>query len=100
MGLFNIKLLDPDFYVNACEDSIITIDKNNKTVHIGGVDKVYHYQQSEIEETMLDAGGVMPLYNQFGSTVFRHITAPKRKDGRQRGNHNGIGDATQPSKDW
>jgi homoaconitate hydratase len=84
MGLFNIKLQDPEFYKIAQEDSVITIDKDNKTICIEGYKNVFYYQQSDIEETLLDAGGVLPLYSQFGGKVFRHITMPRVKGGRKR----------------
>lgn len=84
MGLFNIKLQDLDFYKIAQEDSVITIDKDNKTICIEGYKNVFYYQQSDIEETLLDAGGVLPLYSQFGGKVFRRITMPKVKGGRKR----------------
>lgn len=84
MGLFNIKLQDPEFYKHAQEDSVITIDKDTKTIRIEGYDKVFYYQQSEIEETLLEAGGVLPLYSQLGSNVFRRITMPRVKGVRKR----------------
>ncbi|KAI8664393.1 hypothetical protein NCS55_00947900 [Fusarium keratoplasticum] len=84
MGLFNIKLQDPEFYKIAQEDSVITIDKDNKKIYIEGYKNAFYYQQSDIEETLLDAGGVLPLYSQFGGKVFRHITMPRVKGGRKR----------------
>ncbi|RHZ50793.1 uncharacterized protein CDV56_104501 [Aspergillus thermomutatus] len=73
MGLFNITLPDAEFYAHAKEDSVVIIDQNTKTVQIEGIDRVFRYQQSEMEKTLLDAGGVLPLYSQFGRTVFRQI---------------------------
>ena len=84
MGLFNIKLQDPEFYAAAQEDSVIIIDKDSKTIQIEGNPKVFEYDQSDIEQTLLDSGGVLPLYGQFGRRVFRHITAPKVTGSRKR----------------
>lgn len=84
MGLFNVKMQDEAFYNAAKEDSVIVIDKDNKTIQIEGVGQVFHYYQSEIEQTLLDAGGVLPLYSQFGTDVFHKITAPKVKRGKKR----------------
>ncbi|VUC35914.1 unnamed protein product [Clonostachys rosea] len=81
MGLFNLKIQDPEFYDAAVEDSVITIDKDNQTIRLEGVDKVFKYEQSKIEQTLLDSGGILPLYNQFGRRVFRHITSSKAKPG-------------------
>ncbi|KAM5355127.1 hypothetical protein ACJ41O_001773 [Fusarium nematophilum] len=84
MGLFNVKLQDPEFYEAAQEDSVITIDKDSKTIQIEGHERLFHYEQSDIEETLLDAGGVLPLYSQFGGKVFRHITMPRVKGGKKK----------------
>ncbi|KXG51280.1 Aconitase/3-isopropylmalate dehydratase large subunit, alpha/beta/alpha, subdomain 1/3 [Penicillium griseofulvum] len=75
MGLFNITLSDPEFYILANEGSIVIIDRQARTVQIEGTDKVFRYQQSEIEKTLLEAGGVLPLYNRFGTSVFRKIAS-------------------------
>ncbi|KAM0209996.1 hypothetical protein ACHAQI_006108 [Fusarium lateritium] len=84
MGLFNIKLQDPRFYELVQEDSVITINKDSKTIEIESYGEVFPYQQSEVEETLIEAGGVLPLYSQLGRKVFRHITLPKVKGGRKR----------------
>ncbi|KAJ5688755.1 hypothetical protein N7462_003147 [Penicillium macrosclerotiorum] len=73
MGLFNITLPDPEFYALAKEDSIVVIHLETQTVQIEGTNQVYHYHQSEMEKTLLEAGGVLPLYNRFGRSVFRQI---------------------------
>ncbi|KAJ5537800.1 Aconitase/3-isopropylmalate dehydratase large subunit alpha/beta/alpha subdomain 1/3 [Penicillium frequentans] len=78
MGLFNITLPDPEFYTLANEDSIVIIDRQAKTVQVQGTDQLFHYQQSEMEKTLLDAGGVLPLYKRFGRSVFREISNTKR----------------------
>ncbi|KAJ5153883.1 Aconitase/3-isopropylmalate dehydratase large subunit alpha/beta/alpha subdomain 1/3 [Penicillium coprophilum] len=75
MGLFNITLSDPEFYILANEGSTVIIDRHARTVQIEGTDKVFHYQQSEVEKTLLEAGGVLPLYNRFGASVFRKIAS-------------------------
>ncbi|KAJ5999325.1 Aconitase/3-isopropylmalate dehydratase large subunit alpha/beta/alpha subdomain 1/3 [Penicillium sp. IBT 35674x] len=81
MGLFNITLPDPEFYTLANEDSVVIIDRQAKTVQVKGTDRIFHYQQSEMEKTLLDAGGVLPLYNRFGRSVFREISNTKRSMG-------------------
>ncbi|KAJ6115222.1 Aconitase/3-isopropylmalate dehydratase large subunit alpha/beta/alpha subdomain 1/3 [Penicillium sp. IBT 16267x] len=79
MGLFNITLPDPEFYSLANEDSIVIIDREAKTVQVGGTDQIFNYQQSEMEKTLLEAGGVLPLYNRFGRSVFREISNTNAK---------------------
>ncbi|KAM5519539.1 aconitase family protein [Fusarium oxysporum f. sp. phaseoli] len=89
MGLFSIKIQDPRFYELAREDSVITINKDNKTIHIEGSDITFHYMQSEVEEALVESGGVLPLYSKLGKGVFRHLTAPKIKGGSRAGHGNG-----------
>ncbi|KAL2202903.1 hypothetical protein CC79DRAFT_1337559 [Sarocladium strictum] len=93
MGLFNIKLVDDDFYKNVVEDSVLTIDKDKKTITIEGLNKTFEYEQSAIEQTLLEAGGVLPLYGQYGVDVFRRITAKQPKTRKvatnERGSANG-----------
>ena len=94
MGLFNIKFNDPHFYNNVHEDSVLTIDKDNKTITIEETGQTFQYEQSAIEQTLLDAGGVLPLYGEYGIDVFRCITSkqPKtRKVGRVEGVTNSSG---------
>ncbi|KAI9162732.1 3-isopropylmalate dehydrogenase [Paramyrothecium foliicola] len=79
MGLFNVRLQDEDFYAHVHEDSIIEINKDDKTIRIEGISKVFSYQQSQIEETLLDDGGVIALYKQYGKKIFRQITTTKVK---------------------
>lgn len=86
MGLFNVKLQDAYFYEIVQEDSVITINKNNKTIQIEEHSEAFSYQQSEIEETLIESGGVLPLYSRLGRKVFRHITLPKVKGARRKPN--------------
>lgn len=89
MGLFNIKLQDEEFYAHATEGSRIKIDKNEKSVEIEGLEKVFYYEQSDIEKTLLQAGGVLPLYKQWGRGLFRNVT--KQSNG---------GKEVPPKLDW
>ncbi|KAL4922383.1 hypothetical protein BDW62DRAFT_217273 [Aspergillus aurantiobrunneus] len=85
MGLFSIKLQDEEFYANVREDSVVTVNKDSRTIQVEGVDKVFVYEQSEIEEALLDAGGVMPLYTRFGNAVFRQLTRGRREGWKRPG---------------
>lgn len=77
MGLYNIVLQDEAFYAGIQENSTVIVDKDQKTVQIQGVNKVFGYQHSDIEETLLEAGGILPLYSRYGRAVFRQMTAAK-----------------------
>lgn len=106
MGLYSIKLNTQAFFDIVKEDSVLEINKDTKTIHIEGVTETFTYQKSDIEETLLDAGGVLPLYNQIGKQVFRHITRSKVPGGKKRkknGCDNGMGfsmESDPPSLDW
>jgi 3-isopropylmalate dehydratase small subunit len=98
MGLFNITLPDPEFYTLANEGSIVIINPQARTVQIERTDQVFHYQQSEIEKTLLEAGGVLPLYNRFGRSVFRKIA--RINTGRTMGGLTGESAQTSGPLDW
>lgn len=93
MGLFNIKLKDPDFYANVHEDSLLTIDKDKKLITIEEMGRSFNYEQSLIEETLLDAGGVLPLYGEYGIDVFRRITSKQPKARKIAKGNSGAGSA-------
>ncbi|KAF5975154.1 LEU2-beta-isopropyl-malate dehydrogenase [Fusarium coicis] len=78
----HIKIQDHRFYELALEDSVITIDKDAKRIQIEGSDVTFRYMQSEVEEALVESGGVLPLYSKLGKGVFRHLTAPKVKAGK------------------
>jgi homoaconitate hydratase len=75
MGLFNAIVTDDEFYQHATEGSTITVDKDQKVITICGVNKSFHYQSSWIEDTLLNAGGILPLYHLHGTSLFRHLTS-------------------------
>ncbi|ETS78452.1 hypothetical protein PFICI_10514 [Pestalotiopsis fici W106-1] len=80
MGLFNAIITDDDFYQHATEGSTITVDKDQKIITICGVDKTFRYESSWIEDTLLNAGGILPLYHLHGTSLFRHLTSSKTKN--------------------
>lgn len=95
MGLFNIKLQSEEFYKHATEGSTIVIDKENMTVQIDEHETVFKYEQSPIEQTLLQAGGVLPLYNLWGREVFRQVTSAQPRVGIKKDRINGIKGSTQ-----
>ncbi|RDW61206.1 Aconitase dehydratase large subunit, alpha subdomain 1 [Aspergillus mulundensis] len=83
MGLFSITLQDDAFYAHVQEDSVVIIDREKKIVRIDGLDQAFAYQQSEMEKTLLEAGGVLPLYSRFGRAVFRGIARANTSRGER-----------------
>lgn len=81
MGLFNAIIKDEAFYQLAKEGGALSIDRDQKTVQIDGHDEVFKYHSSWVEDALLDAGGILPLYHIHGSSVFTHLTSAKSTDG-------------------
>lgn len=77
MGLFNVTLQDEEFYAHAKEGKAITIDKMAKTIVVEGCNTVFQYEQTQIEEELLKAGGILPLYKLHGRNVFTEIIKSK-----------------------
>lgn len=78
MGLYNIVMQDPTFYKFASEDAKITIDKDRKLVMLEGAEQAFPYSISALEETLLDAGGVLSLYKKYDKALFRHLVSRRR----------------------
>ncbi|KAL4886498.1 hypothetical protein BJY04DRAFT_204754 [Aspergillus karnatakaensis] len=93
MGMFGITLPEPDFYALAQEGSVVVIDRQRMAVRIEGVDRIFPYSQSGMEKMLLDAGGVLPLYNRFGREVFRQIGGGRAdtNKGRRKGEGRRVG---------
>lgn len=73
MGLYNTVVLDEDFYTHAQEGVKITIDRRGKTIKLDGYDKLFSFTHTQIEDTLLEAGGIVPLYGLHGRHVFSEI---------------------------
>lgn len=73
MGLYNTVILDEDFYTHAQEGVNIMIDRRSKTIKLDGYDKLFSFTHTQIEDTLLEAGGIVPLYGLHGRHVFSEI---------------------------
>ena len=73
MGLYNTVISDEDFYTHAQEGVKITIDRKNKTIKLDGYDKIFSFTHTQIEDTLLEAGGIVPFYGLHGRHVFSEI---------------------------
>lgn len=78
MGLYNTVILDEDFYTHAQEGVKITIDRRSKTIKLDGYDKLFSFTHTQIEDTLLEAGGIVPLYGLHGRHVFSEIISTPR----------------------
>jgi hypothetical protein len=105
MGLYNIVMKDPKFYECAVEDATITVDKDRKVIIIHGVDEVFPYNISSLEETLLDSGGVVSLYKKFDKALFRHLVSlggAKKRSGKAAAATNSVSNCGKsgPTLDW
>lgn len=78
MGLFNARVSDDDFYEHANEGAMLSVDKRARTLRLAGVDRVWRYEHSAIEAELLEAGGVLSLYNLYGNSLFRELTQSRQ----------------------
>ena len=80
MGLYSAVVLDEEFYELATEGAVLTVDKDAKTLIFQENGKSFSFSHSVIEETLLNAGGVLPLYERYGKSLFREMVKPKRRE--------------------
>lgn len=94
MGLYNIVIHDPDFYALAQEGTSLTIDKSTKTLHFPDHPGLsFPYSHSRIEDTLLEAGGVLSLYDCYGNGLFREMIKPVQEQQQQRLRDSDVGNS-------
>ncbi|KAJ1659603.1 hypothetical protein IWQ61_001352 [Dispira simplex] len=69
MSLLGITLKDPEFYELAQEGAEVSIDVKGRKVLVG--DKEFPFILSQMEERLLNGGGVTAMYNKYGAKLFR-----------------------------
>lgn len=77
MGLYSAIVTDERFYQHAQEGRSITIDPARKVIAVDGCEDTFSYKHSMLEETLLDAGGIVPLYERYGKGLFSALITPK-----------------------
>ena len=82
MGLYSAVILDEEFYSHTQEGVGITIDRKHKTIALEGLDRLFSYTHMQIEDTLLEAGGIVPLYALYGRHVFSEITSIPSQGGK------------------
>eukprot|EP01135_Chromosphaera_perkinsii_P002381 Nk52_evm35s222 gene=Nk52_evmTU35s222 len=73
MGLLGITLTDEKFYSMVRSGSSVTVDLPNRCVEVDNVR--FPFELSQVEERLLQGGGVLPLYQKYEKSVFRHVTS-------------------------
>jgi len=76
-GLLGIKLYDEEFYKLAQEGETVSIDVEKRIIHCGG--KEFPFKLDPIEQKLLSSGGLMKVYDQFGSELFKKLQESTKK---------------------
>jgi homoaconitate hydratase len=78
-GLLGILLEDEEFYDLAQEGAEITVDVGRKLTCCGG--KLFPFELDPIEEALLRAGGLLNVYEQYGTGLFRRLQSASLRSG-------------------
>ncbi|KAF2094096.1 3-isopropylmalate dehydratase [Rhizodiscina lignyota] len=70
-GLLGIRLQNDRFYELAQEGVEMSIDIRNRKISCGGEE--FDFQLDPIEEKLLAAGGLLRIYNLYGTKLFRKL---------------------------
>jgi homoaconitate hydratase len=99
-GLLGIQLDNDEFYDLAQEGVGVTVDIDKKVITCLGME--FRFNLDPIEEALLCAGGLLNVYNRFGTALFRQLqsTAIRSSD-----KANGLVDSLHPAissvgQDW
>ncbi|KAH8812090.1 3-isopropylmalate dehydratase [Xylogone sp. PMI_703] len=76
-GLLGIKLEDEEFYKLAQEGAEITINVKEREITCGG--KVFPFRLDQIEEELLSSGGLLQVYDKFGTQLFKKLQEASSK---------------------
>lgn len=68
IGLLGITITEDEFYQAAQHGLDITVDVNRSVVCCG--DKDYSFQLSDMEKSLIAAGGLTEAFKRFGTSVF------------------------------
>jgi homoaconitate hydratase len=70
-GLLGIRLDDDEFYELAQEGITLTVDMESKVIICEG--QQFPFVLDPIEEALLRAGGLLKVYEKYGTTLFRQL---------------------------
>jgi len=70
-GLLGIRLDDDGFYELALEGVELTVDMERKVILCSG--REFPFVLDPIEEALLRAGGLISVYEKYGTTLFRQL---------------------------
>lgn len=85
----NVSIMHTDFTRERAQPGHLVVGSDSHTCSAGsmgslaigfgaaGTEKVFAYLISRLEETLLDAGGVVSLYKKYEKAIFRHLVTLK-----------------------
>lgn len=88
-GLLGIKIQDEEFYQLAQEGAEITIDVENRQIHIGG--KTFPFVLDAIQQQLLAEGGLISTYEKYGPELFSMLQSLAEQSKKQK---------TKASTEW
>lgn len=99
-GLLGIRLDNEEFYELAQEGVSVTVNIDEKVIVCSG--KQFPFVLDRIEEALLRAGGLLNVYNRFGTALFRQLQSMAIQSSDKR---NGFVDLVHPvissvGQDW
>jgi homoaconitate hydratase len=98
-GLLGIKLQNDRFYELADEGAEISIDIRGRTITCGG--EKFDFQLDPIEESLLAAGGLLKMYNLYGTKLFKKLQEAGTSGDDGKDTSHGHTEATKDSKlEW
>lgn len=106
-GLLGIRLNNDEFYELAQEGVEVSVDIAKRIISCGG--KEFTFDLDPIEEALLRAGGLLSVYNRYGTTLFRQLQQAAAAGSRHQsrglsdkvgGVLNGLVRTVEVSQDW
>lgn len=79
LGLLGITMQNDTFFKAAQDGKEVSINFNNRTIHIA--EKSFQFQLSQMEKELFDYGGITSAFRHFGNKLFEAMTAPTRLKG-------------------
>ena len=76
LGLTSIVVKDLTFYEAAQDGVEISIKLDEGKIYVGG--KEFPFEFSELEQRLMDFGGIAQAFNEHGKSVFEALSAPSR----------------------
>jgi hypothetical protein len=75
LGLLGITMQNEAFFEAALDGIEVSIDFNNRVIHIG--ETSFQFQLSQMEKELFDRGGIASAFRHFGNKLFEAMTAPR-----------------------